>query len=252
MNCKICNTESLFLFKREIDRPDFSSYEHEYYECQKCSFMFSTGLDNLTKEQWDQFYKYPDYLQFDGPARDEFKAQNMESTRIKFLERLMLKLPNVRSTPIKKVLIWGNGKSLLLKKLNLKYDTYATYSSTNSSKELTEKDFPKFKNSFDLVTSIEVIEHFTDPLEEFKVMKSLLKPGGQILASTGSKDSHIWSSSETCNIAESLNYLIPYRPRNGGHICFYAMKTVEKLAEILGMKNDSTDQLKKICILLTK
>ncbi len=80
------------------------------------------------------------------------------------------------------------------------------------------------EHSFDLVTAIEVIEHAIDPLEVFRTVHRLLKPGGLFFFTTG-------------NLAPFADKLIdwPYVAPEI-HVSFFEPRTLERALELTGFR----------------
>jgi 2-polyprenyl-3-methyl-5-hydroxy-6-metoxy-1,4-benzoquinol methylase len=94
---------------------------------------------------------------------------------------------------------------------------------TVESKTLTEIGYKN--NYFDLITAIEVIEHFEDPVKEFTEMRRTLKKDGLIVI-------------QTANVG-SLNFIVkggkaPYYYYD--HLCYYSMKTIKMMLKKLNLK----------------
>ena len=103
-------------------------------------------------------------------------------------------------------------------------------------------DFDPFFNKNDeylnkkyqLITSTEVVEHFVDPLKEFKHLARLLEEGGYLL---------IMTRLRTMNNEEFLNWW--YR-RDLTHISFYNHKTFQEIGKKFGLKIISTNNVNVI------
>ncbi len=69
------------------------------------------------------------------------------------------------------------------------------------------------KNTYDYIVSCEVIEHFFDPLEEFRLLKRLLNPGGALYCMTNLYH-------------ESIHFPTWYYRRDPTHVFIYQQKTL--------------------------
>jgi len=85
-----------------------------------------------------------------------------------------------------------------------------------------DKDY--MEEHFDVITSTEVAEHFSDPLKEFRHLKSLLKDDGYLVVMT---------SFRTMDMDEFLTWW--YR-RDMTHISFYTVKTFDVIAAKVGLE----------------
>lgn len=92
---------------------------------------------------------------------------------------------------------------------------------------LDEVNFPS--ESFDLISSYEVIEHVPNPVEFLKEITRVLKPGGVLILGTGNFDS--WTRRLRRDRWDFFNLM-----GHGGHICFYSPKTFKKIAPMVGLQ----------------
>lgn len=78
---------------------------------------------------------------------------------------------------------------------------------------------------FDLILAIEVIEHFSNPVKEFRIMSRLLKKDGLIVLQTANQN--------------SLASLIKGKKRNYyyyDHLCYFSPKTLDYALDKVGLK----------------
>jgi SAM-dependent methyltransferase len=83
---------------------------------------------------------------------------------------------------------------------------------------------------FDVVTAIEVVEHLVDPLQFFRLVRALLKPGGLFFLTTGNAARH-----------EDLtrwSYVVPEI-----HVSFFEPRTVERALRMTGFRAESRGHL---------
>jgi len=92
---------------------------------------------------------------------------------------------------------------------------------------LDEVHFPS--ESFDLISSYEVIEHIPNPVEFLIEISRVLKPGGVLILGTGNFDS--WTRHLRRSRWDFFNLV-----EHGGHICFYSPKTFKKIAPMVGLQ----------------
>lgn len=176
-----------------------------FYHCDYCEFIHQDPTSHVDqvkeKEQYDHHQNslenqgYVDYLQH-------------------FLDEYVL--------PLEKdgmALDFGSGPGPVLFELMKHhfhevrhYDPY--YHPDDGYKEET----------FDVITSTEVVEHFADPLKEFHHLKDLLKEDGYLVVMT---------SFRTMDVSKFLSWW--YR-RDTTHISFYHMKTFEEIVQRVGLK----------------
>lgn len=82
-------------------------------------------------------------------------------------------------------------------------------------------DTAALKEKYDYVICCEVAEHFKEPLKEFMLLKSLLKPGGSLFCMT-----------ELINekkVFEKWSY-----KNDPTHVIFYTLKSMEVIADLAG------------------
>jgi SAM-dependent methyltransferase len=87
---------------------------------------------------------------------------------------------------------------------------------------VTRDEFDGLLGSFDVISAIEMVEHVTDPLELFRTMAGLLKPGGLLFLTTGNAARH--------RDLEKWSYVIP-----DIHVAFFEPRTVAALFSRVGL-----------------
>lgn len=85
-------------------------------------------------------------------------------------------------------------------------------------------DLQYLNQTYDLISTIEVVEHLQDPLPIFNQFKSLLKPGGYLSIMT------LFHSNDMIRFKDWF-YI-----RDVTHVSFYTSKTIKKIAGILNME----------------
>ena len=91
----------------------------------------------------------------------------------------------------------------------------------NNTNLLTDK--------YDYITSCEVIEHFHDPVKEFRLLKNLLNPGGKIIIKT-------WLISEEIDF-HNWNYKDDHT-----HVFIFHKNSLEWIREAIGFSLLEADQ----------
>ncbi len=210
--CKICNSNTTI-----ISHPKFGNYLY----CSNCEFISKNNLERLNKEEEKQRYSHHHNSIEDKSYVDYF---------CKYLNEAVI--PYVGEG--KKGLDFGSGPSPVLAELlelefKFKMDIYDYYFSP-------EKIYNGRK--YDLVTSTEVVEHLDDPLEYFDLFSKLLKPKGVLAIMT-----HFHRNDKT----HFLEW--PYI-RDRSHISFYTPKTMEYIANKVGLKVIYTNNDKYITFIL--
>jgi SAM-dependent methyltransferase len=82
---------------------------------------------------------------------------------------------------------------------------------------------------YDLITSTEVVEHLWDPLETFRLLRSLMKPGGVLAVMTRFHPGDF-------SVFEGWHYT-----RDRSHVAFYTPRTMAVIAEKCGLVLKWTD-----------
>lgn len=156
MNCLLCEGKTeLFKMWRE----------KEYYRCTKCkSIMLEPKYYINYIEEKERYEKHNNDVEDKG--YQEFVWPIVEGVLNKYEKH-------------HKGLDYGSGPGPVISKLlrekgyNIKlYDPFFA----NYPERLEDK--------YDYIVSCEVVEHFHKPMEEFKLLKSLLKPGGTLYIKT--------------------------------------------------------------------
>ena len=194
--------------------------------CQsECSSFMDKGTDSLTHHcsECDLIFKDPSLFQ-DLPTQKlrydlhQNSAEDM-GYRAYFQKFIDFELSSMgeRDYP-KSGLDFGSGRSSLL--ADMMSDIGIT---TLPYDPVYRADEKLLDARYDIVTSVEVFEHLTDPISSLKQIISMVSSGGLIAIRTEfhhGVDGHAkW-----------------YYPKDPTHILFYTPKTFEKLSEIFGCK----------------
>ena len=212
--CLLCKSEQLY---------DLPLYEKAFLtKCKKCNFTFSkkSPTENELLNHYNN-YGRSDYLSPITIKRYNELLDNFE----------MYKKTN-------KILDVGCGIGYFLfeaKKRGWRvYGTEYTDSAVRICKEkgiLINKGKLDINNyqleSFDIITSFEVIEHINNPLEEISNFKNLLRLGGLAYVTTPN------FNSLSRHILKSKYNVITYPE----HLSYYSPRTLKKLFKKTGFKN---------------
>lgn len=209
-SCKICSKSVQPIYDAQ--------YDHRYYYCGSCDFIFLDENKIISPDQEKKEYSF---------HQNSFKNEGYVNMFREFIENAIRPC----KAEIKTALDFGSGPGPVLAEL-LRQEGFET--------DIYDKHFsPKkvyLNKKYDLITATEVFEHLKDPLATLKLLKSLLSPHG-ILA--------IMTLFHPNNEEEFKKWW--YR-RDSTHITFYTPKTFEYMAKLLGMKVLATDS-KNTCTL---
>ncbi len=119
----------------------------------------------------------------------------------------------------------------------------ATFPNVNFFQSVMQDDLAqKYQSQFDVVISVEVIEHLLLPRQLFERAKEALKPGGTLIITTPYHG--YWK-----NLALALanKYDSHWHPlRDYGHVKFFSISTLEKLFEEQGFLVESICRVGRI------
>lgn len=190
-------------------------------KCESCNFIFSCKKPEVSElEKFYNSYGTNNYL---------------SPLTIKRYNQLLDQFEIYRKT--NKILDVGCGIGYFLEEAKKRdWEVYGTELSKKSAEICSGKGI-KIKEGildsknyepgmFDIITSIEVIEHINNPLEELKNFNSILRKGGLVYVTT-----------------PNFNSLLRYRLKSAyniitypEHLCYYTPKTLNKLFKISGFK----------------
>jgi hypothetical protein len=209
-SCKLCLQDTRLI---KAAKPDI-----QYYRCNYCDFIFID--DNYLISTEEEIVRY---RQHDN-TMDNVGYVSMLNN---FITRSVLPYKN----SIRSILDYGCGESPVLASL-LKVEGFEV--------EIYDKFFfPQTiyqDKTYDLITATEVIEHLNNPLDTFKLFRSLLNKNGGI---------SIMTLFHPQNDALFIDWW--YR-RDRTHISFYSKSTIDYIAQKCGMKLLYFDDM-NICVL---
>lgn len=157
MICPLCLEKQTSLFEKVRNT--------NYFECTSCSLVFVPRSELISLELEKDRYESHDNSE---------DNQNYVHYLNEIAKRMIPHIPQGATG-----LDYGSGKSLILEKILNKagfiVSSYDVFFYPNKS---------VFEKTFDFIVLSEVIEHFRDPHEELKKIKSLLKSGGKLFIKT--------------------------------------------------------------------
>ena len=214
-SCPLCSTENTTPMKR---------YARSFLQqCTKCSFVFSG--------------KYPDADTLNTYYQKNYDLTRYFSsiTRNRYLE-ILEEFEPFRKT--NRILDIGCGYGFFLEVAKEKgWEVYGIELSKIASEECRQKginifhgnltDFRFDADAFDVIVSIEVIEHLSHPNLMLKQANKLLRKGGLVYITTPNFNSYLRHK-----LKESYN-IIDYP----NHLCYFTNKTLKKAFENQGFKS---------------
>lgn len=215
--CLICNATKL----KELER-----YQDSYLcKCQSCSFVFSKNIPSNSE-----------LLDFYSKSYD--RTRYFSSITKKRYEKLLESFEPYRKT--NKLLDVGCGYGFFLEVAKEKgWEVHGIEISKKASDECREKGINMFHGSlansdfdselFDVIISIEVIEHLTDPTILLKQSNAFLRKGGLMYITTPNFNSYLrYKLKEQYDVIDYPN-----------HLCYFTAKTLRKVCESNGFKTKS-------------
>jgi Methyltransferase domain len=187
-----------------------------YHRCPVCQFIFTTALDDFTKEDFER-YVYNDQYPLIDPDYQEVRPRGNAT----LVGRLFSEAKPAR------ILDYGGGNGTLAELLrDAGFPHVETY----------DPFVPRFSEKptglFDCVICFEVLEHSTDPPRTLRHMVEFLTDTGIMLISTLLQPGDI--------DRQGLSWWYA-APRNA-HVSLYSKTSLEKLAERLGFQVHSLDE----------
>lgn len=203
MLCSLCNsaTRNFEVIK-----------EREYVQCINCKAILLSPESYLSPQEEKSRYRFhnndvndPGYLSFVSPVIDKIRSDMpTDSTGLDF---------GCGTGPVIASELEKSGYNIRL------YDPYFQPNRTFLDKQ------------YDFIICCEVMEHFQKPLEEFRLLRSLLKPEGKLYCKTA-----VWN--------EAINFNSWYYKDDPTHVIFYNRESLLWIRENLEFSSvDIYDEL---------
>lgn len=233
-NCPICNSETRFIINQKIK----NTINREFYLCEECIFIFVPSEFHITPELELERYEKHTWKEINKKDFNNYTLDEYNNTLNDLILYLILGFDlsiKYKSYNSFIHLDYGCGKypnlSNLLKwnfeKLNISvssnnYDKYF-----NNNLDYLGKDN---YGAYGLITSIEVVEHFREPLKEFELLSKLLSNQSSLVIMTEFIPQNIIENIDNKEIFN--DYFKDWWYKNDEtHVCFYSTKTFEVLAK---------------------
>ncbi len=190
--CPLCESVATEFYTYAMNR--------DYYRCKTCQLIFVPKIFLLKKSEEKKRYDFHDN-RIDDPAYIAFLSQLFQPV-----------VDRIKANSMG--LDFGSGPEPVLAQLFEKKGF-----KMNIFDPLYANNPEIFTKKFDFITLSEVAEHLYHPLQEFNRLLSLLNPKGYLTMMTLRTDS----------VKDFNNW---HYQKDETHVCFYAKKTMEYIAEI--------------------
>lgn len=186
MQCYLCNTRQLFFFRKN---------GYDLYRCPSCG-LIRTDLQKHYASFLKSFYKHG-YFHGQESCSAYVDYGKDKPFVIKNMQTILSRIPKTRGKLLDVGCAYGYFLELAL---SYGFDAYgfdaSRYAVTQAAPHikkrirvgtLTTVSYPK--ESFDVITLFDVIEHLQDPVADLRKLRSYLKSGGVIVIATGDTNS---------------------------------------------------------------
>jgi len=206
-NCLLCNANNLVSLK------DYSKVG--LVKCGSCNFVFSEKIP--TKQELIDYY-----------SNNYERTSYLSPITIKRYNELLDRFEIHRKTG--KLLDVGAGYGFFLEIARQRgWEVYGTELTDEAVNHCREKGLSMYKGefqnldveaeSFDVIVSIEVLEHINNPIQYIEKAHQVLRKGGVFYLTTPNFNSFLrYRLKEQYNVIEYPN-----------HLCYYTTKTLNKL-----------------------
>ena len=209
-NCKICGHPAI-----TYKHPRF---DMTFHECEHCEFIYKDDSHRLSYDE-----------EFSAYNRHQNSEQNMGYVNFltNFIDAAIM--PYIQKGD---VLDFGSGPNPVLAKIMKEQYLFNVdiYDIFYAPKKIYEN------KTYDLITSTEVIEHLSQPVEVIKVMVDHLKPGGYLSMMT------------LFHPKDRKAFFEWFYIRDITHLCFYTPKTLEYIAKRLNVEVVYTNEYRYIVL----
>jgi len=223
VTCKICDGATSIFGSCDFSKScqgqiPLTGHAIYYHKCQNCQYIFTIDFDDWTRDDFIKNVYNEDYIKVD-PEYDGTRSRNI--IRWAYLGDLDRSLGIDKSMNI---LDYGSGKAILAEEAkNIGWDV-------ESWDPILDPD-RKFDKKFDIIGSVEVLEHTCTPYDTANEIISLLKPEtGRLIFST-----------HTNEYVDDISYWY-LAPRNG-HVGMHSMKSLTLMFDKLGLEVLKLDML---------
>lgn len=208
VNCTLCGS---------LATPFARAHDRHYFECSTCGAIVLDPEQYVSRE--DEIYRY------------ETHNNDVEDPRYQNFVRPLVDAVEAKYEPGSRGLDYGSGTGPVAAKL-LRDDDYliTTYD------PFFDKNPKAMLGNYDFIISSEVVEHFHQPAKEFRLLKSLLVPGGHLYCMT-------------LRYSDDINFEDWHYIHDETHVIFYRGKTARWIMDAF---NFADVELKERLIILQK
>lgn len=187
----------------------FNSDHHTFFECTDCQTVFRDPRSFLDPQaEKDRYLTHINDV-------DDLRYQNFVAPIVNAVQ--------ANFDPSTKGLDFGAGTGPVITSL-LSQEGYqmALYD------PFFHPDRTVLESKYDFIVCCEVIEHFHQPIAEFKLLKKLLKPSGMLFCMTDP-------------LTDKISFKEWYYKDDPTHVLFYSEVNLEYIAETVGYEKVSCD-----------
>ena len=205
----------------------FHQKKRDFYRCENCHFYYVDPATQISTQEESERY---------GLHKNDFEDSKYQ----KYLQDVLTPLKDfLKENSFCELyhLDFGSGKSITTEKILKDWEltseksySYDLYFSPEKSPQLFTSDHTKF----DLVTAIEVVEHFKEPIGPWEELISYLKPGGFLFVGT-----QIFESEKNVESFQKWWY-----KNDPTHVSIYSIESLNLLAHKYQMELLKTDNKK--------
>jgi SAM-dependent methyltransferase len=229
--CKICDA-GCSPAGTVVGRTSRKRYDLQW--CNACDFVFVSNPDTNYDEIYDADYYRgrgaDPFVDYAGDISAGDASVKMYETR--GLEKWAISTrASVGSSGGTRWLDFGCGTGSLVKFLSPRWEAVGfdagagvTFALANGVSVIGQDDLSAMAGTFDVVSSVEVLEHIVDPLPLLQQIYSLLKPGGIFIFTTGNSRPYL-------DTIAAWPYVVPEI-----HVSFFSDRTSEMALKRVGFE----------------
>lgn len=255
--CPICNNTSILFYSHTINNGIY----REFYLCESCEFIFVPSEFHINQDLEIARYEKHNWQEVN---EKDYKNSTL-SEYDKILDSIvnLIILQNCINSKVSITnelnhLDYGCGKYPNLSNL-LQWNFKVFNAATKNSISVNSNNYDKYYHNnpeyvdnsnnikFDLITTIEVVEHFREPLKEFELFSQLLDKNANMVVMTEFIPKNILDNIHNIEFVKS-EFANWWYKNDITHICFYSSKTFEVIAEKFQLEIDFNNRNKVLVL----